>query len=79
MFSKIMVCRSLLLLLESKGSIKLPAQKVIPANPLAKRKKPSRAVVDKTPIHCSVRELFPVKLEQVRRTGFEKIFMTVTV
>lgn len=37
---KDMVCRSLLLLLESKGYIKLPAKKCNPPNPLAKRKKP---------------------------------------
>jgi len=71
---KEMVCRSLLLLLESKGLIKLPARKWTPANPLAERKKPARVSVDNTPIHCSVADLFPIKLEQVRRTPFEKIF-----
>jgi len=71
---KDMVCRSLLLLLESKGLIKLPARKWTPANPLAERKKPARVSVDNTPIHCSVADLFPIKLEQVRRTPFEKIF-----
>jgi len=72
---KDMVCRSLLLLLESNGFIKLPARKFTPANPLAKRKKPSRVIiVDKTPIHCSVDDLFPIKPEQVRRTRFDKIF-----
>jgi len=69
-----MVCRSLLLLLESKGLIKLPPRKFTPANPLAKRKKPSRVDVDKTPIHCSVADLFPIELKQVRRTPFEKTF-----
>jgi hypothetical protein len=71
---KDMVCRSLLLLLESKGFIKLPARKFIPANPLAERKKPSRVTVDTTPIHGSVADLFPINLEQVRRTPLEKIF-----
>lgn len=71
---KEMVCRSLLLLLESKGLIKLPARKFTPANPLAERKRPAKVSVDNTPIHCSVADLFPVKLEQVRRTPFEKIF-----
>ena len=65
---------SLLLVLESKGLIKLPARKFIPANPLAERKKPSGVTVDNTPIHCSVTDLFPINLEQVRRTPFEKIF-----
>ena len=67
---KDMVCRSLLLLLESKGYIKQPARKFIPHNPLANRGKPSKAIVDQTPIHCSVNELAPIKLEQVRKTGF---------
>jgi hypothetical protein len=69
-----MVCRSLLLLLESKGFIKQPARKFTPANPLAKRKKPSRVIVDKTPVHSSVGDLLPIKLKQVRRTRYEKIF-----
>jgi hypothetical protein len=73
-FLKDMVCRSLLLLLESKGLIKLPPRKFTPANPLAKRKKPSRVDVDKTPIHFSVADLFPIELKQVRRTPFEKTF-----
>jgi len=71
---KDMVCRSLLLLLESKGFIKLPPRRCIPANPLANRKKPTRVVVDQTPIQCPIGELFPVTLEQVRRTYFEKLF-----
>ena len=71
---KDMVCRSLLLLLESEGHIKLPARKFIPHNPLAKRKKPRKAIVDQTPIRCSVVDLFTIELEQVRRTVFEKLF-----
>lgn len=71
---KDMVCRSLLLLLESKGYIKLPARKFTPPNPLADRKQPSRAAVDKTPVHCCVTDLLPIKLEQVRRSAHEKTF-----
>jgi Druantia protein DruA len=71
---KDMVCRSLLLLLESKGYIKLPARKFTPPNPLAERKQPSRAAVDKTPVDCCVTDLFPIKLEQVRRSAHEKTF-----
>lgn len=71
---KDMVCRSLLLLLESKGFIKLPARKFTPPNPLANRKKPSRAIVDKTPVNCSVSGLLPIRLKQVRRTRFESMF-----
>ena len=68
------MCRSLLLLLESKGLIKLPARKFTPPNPLANRKKPSRAIVDKTPVNCSVSDLLPIRLKQVRRTRFESMF-----
>ena len=71
---KDMVCRSLLLLLESKGYIKLPARKFTPHNPLAKRKKPSKPIVDQTPVECAIGELLPINLEQVRRTAFEKLF-----
>lgn len=69
-----MVCRSLLLVLESKGLIKLPHRKFTPANPLAERKKPSGVTVDNTSIYGSLADLFPINLEQVRRTPFEKIF-----
>jgi len=71
---KDMVCRSLLLLLESKSLIKLPARKFTPHNPLAKRKKPTKVIVDETPVYCTVGDLLPIKLEQVRRTSFEKMF-----
>ena len=71
---KDMVCRSLLLLLESKDLIKLPTRKMIPPNPLAKRKKPTKVIVDENPVHCRVGDLFPIKLKQVRRTSFEKMF-----
>lgn len=71
---KDMVCRSLLLVLESKGLIKLPPRKFTPANPLAERKKPSGVTVDNTSIYGSLVDLFPINLEQVRRTPFEKIF-----
>ncbi len=73
-FLKDMVCRSLLLLLESKDLIKLPQRKCTPHNPLANRRKPAKIKVDQSPLECSLKDLFPLKLEQVRRTPFEKIF-----
>ena len=63
---KDMVCISLLLLLESKGFIKLPPRKCTPHNPLANRKKPDKVLIDKSSIECSLRDLFPIKLEQVK-------------
>ena len=71
---KDMVCRSLLLLLESKGLIKLPPRKSNPPNPLANRKKPLRITVDETAVECSLNELCPINLKQVRRTAQEKLF-----
>lgn len=71
---KDMVCRSLLLVLESKGFITLPPRKSTPANPLAHRKKPTWVDIDRSPLQCSLGDLFPVKLEQIRRTHFEKLF-----
>jgi hypothetical protein len=71
---KDMVCRSLLLLLESKGLIKLPPPKCKLPNPLANRKKPIRVAVDQTPIECTLNELYLIHLKQVRRTRFEKLF-----
>jgi len=71
---KDMVCRSLLLLLQSEGLIKLPPPKCKLPNPLANRKKPLRVVVDQTPIECPIDELYPIHLKQVRRTRLEKLF-----
>jgi len=71
---KDMVCRSLLLLLESKGLIKLPPPKRKLPNPLANRKKPAKIEVDETPIECAIDDLRPIQLKQVRRTRSEKLF-----
>ena len=71
---KDMVCRSLLLILDSEGFIKLPARKFTPPNPLANRKKPTWVEVDQTPIQGPLGDLLPIKLVSIRKTGFEKIF-----
>ena len=71
---KDMVCRSLLLLLQSEGLIKLPPPKCKLPNPLANRKKPLKVAVDQTPIQCPIDELYPIHLTQVRRTRLEKLF-----
>ena len=71
---KDMVCRSLLLLLQSKGLITLPPPKCKPSNPLANRKKPVKIEVDQTPIESAINEFYPIHLKQVRRTRFEKLF-----
>jgi hypothetical protein len=69
-----MVCRSLLLLLQSRGLIQQPPAKCTLPNPLATRTAPVRVEVDQSPIHCPIGALFPISLEQVRRTAWEKLF-----
>lgn len=71
---KDMACRTLMLYLERKGLIKLPPPKQNPPNPLAHRKKPVPISIDQTPIECSLKELLPITLKQVRRTPLEKLF-----
>ena len=71
---KDMVCRSLLLMLQSEGLIKLPPPKCKPANPLANRKKPVKIELDRTSIECPISECFPTHLKQVRKTRLEKLF-----
>jgi len=71
---KDMVCRSLLLLLQSEGLIELPPPKCRLPNPLANRKKPHKVTLDQTPIQCPINDLFPIHLKQVRRTQLEKLF-----
>ena len=41
---------------------------------LQNEKKPSKVTVDNTPLHCSLGDVLPIRLEQVRRTRFEKTF-----
>lgn len=69
-----MVCRGFMLQLYSAGYIKLPPRKVTPNNPFLNRKKPQKVDIDQTPIEKSVSQLQPIKILQVRRTNFEKLF-----
>ena len=71
---KDMVCRSLLLLLQSQGLIKLPPPKCKLPNPLANRRKPVKIDVDQSSVQCVIDELHPIHLKQVRRTRWEKLF-----
>ena len=69
-----MVCRGLLLRLESAGYIKLPPKKFTPNNPLADRKSPPKVDIDPTPIYTQLSEIQPLEIRQVRCTSFEKLF-----
>lgn len=71
---KDMVCRGLLLQLERQGYIVLPPRKSTPRNPFLHRKPPERVLVDESSLEASIKELFPITLQQVRRTPFEKLF-----
>src|ERR1700731_2282766 len=69
-----MVCRGLLLLLHRAGEIQLPAVRFKPVNPFVVRVTPTPMLIDKTPIAVSLKELRPIELQQVRRTGDEALF-----
>ena len=69
-----MVCRGLLLMLDRAGQIRLPAVKKRPNNPLARRPRPSRVLIDTTPMGETLKALQPLEITQVRRTGDEALY-----
>jgi len=69
-----MVCRGLLLVLDRAGEIELPAVRFRPPNPLARRKRPEPVEPDNRPVECTLDEITPLKIEQVRRGGDEPLF-----
>ena len=69
-----MVCRGLLLMLERAGQITLPPVSYVRHNPLAKRTRPMPVMINRTPIEGALREIQPIELQQVRRTGEERLF-----
>ncbi|MGD0578115.1 MAG: DUF4338 domain-containing protein [Bryobacteraceae bacterium] len=69
-----MICRGLLLMLHRAGEIRLPAVRFQPPNPFVRREAPIPMLIDMTPISVGLRELQPVELQQVRRTGDEPLF-----
>lgn len=68
-----MVCRSLMLGLHRAGHIELPPVKSQPPNPLAKRKRHAAIEIDQTPIRLGLKELGPLDIRQVRRSGDEPL------
>src|SRR2546422_1474730 len=69
-----MVCRGLLLMLDRAGQIQLPPIKKRPNNPLARRQKPAPLLIDTTPIRDPLRQLQPIHIQHVRRTGDEALY-----
>ena len=66
-----MVCRSLMLELHRAGHIELPPVRLVPPNPLAKRRPPAPVEIDSTPIRTTLKRLGPLTVRQVRRTQEE--------
>jgi Druantia protein DruA len=64
----------MLLMLDRAGQIQLPAIKKRPNNPLARRPTPEPVLIDTTPIQDVLKALGPLQIEQVRRTGDERLY-----
>ena len=69
-----MVCRSLMLELHRAGLITLPPVRFRPRNNVTEPRAPSAVSIDTTPIRAALRELRPLELYQVRRSGSEALF-----
>jgi Druantia protein DruA len=69
-----MVCRGILLMLHRAGAIELPRVRFRPPNPLADRPRPASILIDRTPINGALKQLQPIGVDQVRRTGDEALF-----
>lgn len=70
-----MVCRSLLLQLHRAGLIVLPAKRMSPPNNVVARRPPAPSrSLEEQPRQCSLGELGPLEIRQVRRTAHEALF-----
>jgi len=70
-----MVARSLMLELHRAGHIQLPAQRFRPPNNAARHRAPASPwAPEAPPRECSLAELGPLEIRQVRRTPEEKLF-----
>ena len=69
-----MVCRGLMLMLHRAGEIQLPPVRFKTLNPFVVRATPTAMLIDTTPITVAFKELRPIELRQVRRTGDEPLF-----
>ncbi len=70
-----MVARSLMLELHRAGHIQLPAQRFCPPNNAARHPAPRcQSVWASAPLECSLAQLGPLDIRQVRRTSEEKLF-----
>jgi hypothetical protein len=70
-----MVARSLMLELHRAGHIQLPAQRFCPPNNAARHRAPTRELAPEAPpLECSLGQLGPLEIRQVRRTPEEQRF-----
>lgn len=69
-----MVCRGLLLYLQTLGLIELPPVRRATPYRLAHSKKPAFVEVDRTPVACALSELRPIEVQQVRGTSSGKLY-----
>src|SRR5712692_6237556 len=69
-----MVCRGLLLMLHRAGEIELPPIRFKTLNPFVRRATPAPMLIDTMAIAGALKELQPIELQQVRRTGDEPLF-----
>ena len=70
-----MVARSLMLALHRAGQIHLPAQRFCPPNNAARHGLPAPPLAPADPpLECSLAQLGPLEIRQVRRTPEEKLF-----
>src|SRR5437016_1459928 len=69
-----MVCRGLLLMLHRAGEIELPPIRFKTLKPFVRRATPAPMLIDTTLIASALKELQPIELQQVRRTGDEPLF-----
>ena len=73
-----MVARSLMLELHRAGHLELPAKRVSPPNNAVAHHRPASAVLEwpleVAPLECSLGELGPLEIRQVRRTAEEGLF-----
>jgi hypothetical protein len=69
-----MVCRSLMLAMHRAELIELPPVRWVNPNPLASRVGPKPVSVDRTEMGCSLGQIQPLRVVQVRRTKAEALF-----
>lgn len=70
-----MVARSLMLELHRAGHIELPAQRFCPPNNAARHRRPQgELALVSQPRECSLAQLGPLEIHQVRRTPAEQLF-----